>query len=113
MRTLEEYAKIVLENSGSPHELAELQVEMAAKYALLTEGYKPIKVAKAGYWSQKYQVPEGEKPLSDRYLETQWEASELGMKEIKLKMELEGLDRLISACKAVQFEAMREAKNQL
>lgn len=111
MKTLKEYADLVLAHKNDPHTLAELQVEMAVKGAYLSEKYKPIKVAKAAYWQKKYEVNQGEKPLSETYLETQWEASKEGEDEIRLKIELDGLDRLIQACKAVQIEAHREAKN--
>lgn len=111
MKSLKEYADLVLQHRNDPHILADLQVEMSVKSAYLSEKYKPIKVAKAAYWQTKYQVKEGEKPKSDRYMDTQWEAGDLGLEEIRLKLELEGLDRLISACKSVQIEAAREARN--
>lgn len=111
LKTLREYADEVYENRGNPHLLADLQVEMACKCAYLSEKFKPIKVAKAAYWQGKYIVKEGEKPKSDTYMETQWGASPLGIDEIKLKIELEGLDRLISACKSIQVDAAREARN--
>lgn len=109
-RPLEEYADLIFDHRNDPHTLADLSVEMAVKIAYLTEGYKPIKLAKAAFWKQKYK---GEKPLSEVYLETQWEVSEAGQTELKMKLEIEGLDRLIAACKAVAIEAVREAKNQL
>lgn len=111
MKTLKEYADLVLLNRNNPHELADLGVEMAAKCAYLSEKYKPIKVAKAAYWQKKYEVEEGKKPLSENYMETQWEASDLGVEEMRLKLEVEGLDRLIAACKSIQVEAAREARN--
>jgi hypothetical protein len=107
-RPLEEYADLIFDHRNDPHTLADLSVEMAAKIAYLTEGYKPIKLAKAAYWLKKYT---GDKPLSEVYLETQWEASEIGQKELKMKLEIEGLDRLIAACKSVAIEAAREARN--
>lgn len=110
-KSLEEYADLIFDHRNDPHTLADLSVEMASKCAYLTEGYKPIKLAKAAYWQKKYEVDEGKKPLSENFMETQWEASELGQKELKLKLEIEGLDRLIAACKAVAIEAAREAKN--
>jgi len=111
MKTLKEYADLVLQNRNNPHELSDISVEMAAKCAYLSERYKPIKVAKAAYWQKKYEVEEGKKPLSENYMETQWEASELGLEEIRMKIEIEGLDRLIAACKSVAIEAAREARN--
>lgn len=109
--SLNEYANLVLKNRSNPHVLADLQLEMAVKAAYVSEGYKPIKVKKAVYWQKKYDVDEGKKPLSENYMETQWEASELGLKEIRMKIELDGLDRLIQACKSIQFDASREARN--
>lgn len=111
LRTLKEYAELVLQHRDNPHELVDLSVEMAAKIAYLSERYKPIKVAKAAHWMTKYNVDEGKRPLTENYMETQWEASKLGLEEIRLKLEVEGLDRLIAACKAVAIEASREARN--
>lgn len=108
MKTLVEYAQAVLDHKDDPHTLAELHVEMAVKAAYLSERYKPIKLAKAAFWQQKYA---SEKPLSETYLETQWDVTKEGEEEIRLKIELDGLDRLIAACKSVAIEAAREAKN--
>lgn len=111
LKSLKEYADLVLENRNDAHMLADLQVEMSVQYSYLSEKWKPIKVAKAAYWQSKYNVKPGEKPKSETYMETQWEASNLGLEEIRLKLELDGLDRLIAACKSVQFDAAREARN--
>lgn len=110
-RSLEEYADLIFDHRDDPHTLADLSVEMAVKIAYLTGGYKPIKLAKAKHWEEKYNVDPGERPHSDTYMQTQWEVSKEGQEEIRMKLEIEGLDRLIAACKAVAIEAAREAKS--
>lgn len=107
-KPLEEYADIIFDHRNDPHTLAELALEMSVKCAYIAEGYKPIKLAKATYWKSKYQ---DEKPKSETFMETQWDVSDMGLKEIRMKIEIEGLDRLIQACKSMQIEHAREAKN--
>lgn len=109
-KTLEEYADLIYDHREDTHTLANLSVEMAVKIAYLTGGFKPIKVAKSLFWQQKYNVDPGEKPRSEVYLQTQWEAGKEGQEETRIKLEIEGLDRLIAACKSMQVEAAREAR---
>ena len=96
IKTLNEYAVLIRENKNSPHILAELQIDCAAKFAFLADIAKDLQLEKAAFWSKKF---EGEKPLSDAHLEHQWRLTEGGKKEIKMKYELKGLEHLMAAIK--------------
>lgn len=109
LKTLQEYAEFVLQHRDHPHTLADINLEMAAKYAFVAGTSKPVKLKKAEYWQKKYT---GTKPLSDVYLKTQWENTPDGIEEIKIKIELDGLEKLMSGVKSYLVQASIEAKSQ-
>lgn len=111
IRTLNEYANLILKYIHSPAALNDLQIEMAAKWVFVSEGNKTIKVRKAAYWQKKYDVEPGKKPLSEAFLETQWDASEDGIEETRRKIEMDGLDKLIKACQSALVNAAVDARN--
>lgn len=97
MQTLKEYAEQILANKNNPQMLAELHIELAGKYAFIAEIMKDIQIEKAVFWGIKF---EGDKPLSDAYIEAKWLQEEGGQKELKLKYEMKGLEKLMSAIKS-------------
>lgn len=110
MQTLNEYANLVLSHRDQPHYLADLQIEISVKYAYLAELYKPIRLKRAEFWQQKYQ---SEKPKSDTYLKTQWEATKEGQEELRLKIELDSLKNLMSAIKTYIVQCATEQKHNI
>lgn len=96
MRTLQEFANEVQANKHNPEKLADLQLDMASKYSMLADVLKDIKLEKAEFWQIKYAE---DKPLSDTKLEARWLITEGGKKEIRLKLEMNSLDKLMSAIK--------------
>lgn len=109
MKTLQEYANEVRANKNNPSMLADLHIEIAAKYAFLADIFKDIQIERAEFWQQKFS---GEKPLSDTYLETKWRLQEGGKKEMRLKLELKSLQNLMGAIKTSSVVNSIEAKNQ-
>jgi len=109
MKSLTEYATLVQENKNNPSFLSDLHLELAAKYAFLSETAKDIVVEKAEFWNMKFA---GEKPLSDTHIETKWNQTETGKKELRLKYELKALEKLMSAIKSSIVVSSVEAKNQ-
>ena len=108
-RSLAEYAKLILENKSNPQMLAELHIEIAAKYAFLADIAKDLQIERAKFWEKKF---EGEKSLSDTALEAKWKLTEGGQKEIRMKYELKSLQNLMGAIKTASVVNSIEAKNQ-
>ena len=96
MRTLQEFANEVQANKHNPEKLADLHLDMAAKYSMLADVLKDIKLEKAEYWQIKFA---GDKPLSDTSVEAKWLVTEGGKKEMRLKLEMNSLDKLMGAIK--------------
>ena len=107
MKTLQEYAKEVLENKNNPHVLADLNIEIAAKNAFLADIFKDVQIEKAQFWQQKFLEA---KPLSDTFLEHKWRVTEGGEKELRLKLELKSLQNLMAAIKTSSVVNAIEAK---
>ena len=96
IKTLQEYADLILKHKNNPHELALLHIEIAAKYAYLADIAKDLQIERAVYWQKKFA---GEKTISDATLENQWRLTEGGGKEIRMKHELKALQNLMGAIK--------------
>lgn len=94
MKTLKEYAEAVISNKNNPHALAEMILEMSAKYAFVTERMKELAV-KHNIFYQERKI--GEKPPSDKAIELEWHASEDGNEELRAKYELKALEKLQSS----------------
>lgn len=109
IKTLEEYAQDVRANKNNPHVLADIHIDLAAKYAFLAEIVKDLQIEKADFWGQKFTGP---KSLSDTFLEYKWRSTEGGKKELRLKYELKGLEKLMNAIKTSSVVNAIEAKNQ-
>lgn len=108
MKTLQQYANEVMLHKNDPHVLADLNVEIAVKYAFLADIFKEIQIEKAVFWQQKFSE---EKPLSDTFLEHKWRITEGGNKELRLKLELKSLQNLMGAIKTSSVVVAIEAKN--
>jgi len=108
MKTLTQLAQELQRLGGNPNALAELDREIAGKYAFLSEKMKDIQVKKAVFWNMKFA---GEKTLSDTYIETKWLQEDDGKDDLKLKYELKGLERLTMAIKNSIVVASIESRN--
>lgn len=97
MKTLSQYAQEVLINKNSPQKLAELHIELATKFAFLSDIAKDLQIERAVFWQIK---EAGDKPLSDTVVEARWRVTEGGKKEIRLKFEMKSIEKLCSAIKS-------------
>ena len=75
LKSITEYARQIRLHKNSPSELAEIHIDLAAKYAFISEIFKDLQIEKAQFWQQKF---EKEKPLSDTFLEAKWRLTEGG-----------------------------------
>ena len=107
--TLTEYASKVLAHKNDPHTLADLQIELAVKYAFISEIFKDLQLEKAMFETNVKFA--GEKPLSDTAVESKWKITEGGSKEIKAKYELRAIEKLLSAIKSSIVVSSNEARN--
>jgi hypothetical protein len=108
MKTLTQFAEEIYKHKNNPSVLAELHIELATKFAYLSEIMKDLQIKKAMFWQIKF---EPEKPLSDTYIEAKWRVEEEGQKELKLKYEMKALEKLMSAIKSSIVVNSLEAKN--
>ena len=112
--SLTEYANAIMENKSNPNALADLDLELAAKYAMMSEIIKDLKIEAAKFWDIKIFEEDGEtkrdKDLSDKYVEVLWRGTESGQKEIRLKYELDALEKLMSAIKTSSVVNAIQAK---
>lgn len=110
IKTLTEYANDILLHKNDPHLLADIHLELAAKYAMISDIVKDLDIEKAVFEDKtKYS---GDKPLSDKAVNSKWKITEGGIKEIRLDRELEALEKLMSAIKSSIVVSSVEAKNQ-
>ena len=109
MKTIKEYADLIMEYKTSPPHLADIMLEMSAKYGMMSEIAKDLQLEKAEFETNiKFK---GDKPLSDRAVESQWLMTEGGKKEIRLKYELRALEKMMSAIKSSSVISSQEARN--
>lgn len=88
--------------------LAGIHTDIAAKFAFICEMQKDLKIKKAEFWGKKF---DGDKPLSDTYLEAQWNLTKEGKEELKIKYEMIGLEKHENAIKSALIAASLEARN--
>ena len=114
LKTIKEYADEVLLYKNSPQKLAEIHLEIAAKYAMMSDIIKDIKIEAAKFWDIKIFEEDGktkrDKDLSDKYVEVLWRRTEGGQKEIRLKYEMDGLEKLMGAIKTSSVVSAIEAR---
>lgn len=117
IKSLKQFAEEVVKYKNSPQMLAELHLYMAAKYAMLADILKDLKVEEAKFWDIKSFEEDGktkrDKNLSDRYVEMLWRRTEGGQKEIRLKYECDGLEKLMAAIKTSSVVSAIEARGSM
>jgi hypothetical protein len=114
-KTLNEFATEIYKNKNSPGFLADIGVELSAKYGTLSEKMKDNQLEKAQFWTKKIQDDDGtirEKPLSDKHVEMMWIHDGKGEEEIRLKYEMKALEKMMSAIKNNIVVSTVEARNQ-
>lgn len=110
MKTVTEYAKDMMKYKDSPDALVKLKIECAQNLVtLLDTQYKPVKLQKAVFWNMKDNycnvtedgkvevLEKREKPLSDTMVESMWNITPGGDKEIRLDITMKGYKIIIDA----------------
>lgn len=90
----------------NPARLAELRVILSAKYAEASNELEKILLSKPSIWNE---LRKDQK--SDTATERQWEASEYGLGELKWKMTLKKIEKMMSAAKTMIDVRTNEARN--
>jgi len=102
----EVYADI-LRGNVPPPQLAEYLIYLAGEYSYWTDEYAQLLVEKPAIWNEL------RKGLgSDKAAERAYDATERGAKEIKLRMRLKALEKLMSAIKTSLRVKEVESRNQ-
>lgn len=85
-----------LKNDGlSPRELSNIKVRLAAEYAYLSGQLQTVFTLKAERW-EKFR----EQCTSDTQAERKWEKTESGLAEMRLKLTMKSIEKLLSAISA-------------
>ena len=91
---------------NTPHEIAEKRMELSALFANATEQLKNILTFKPAVWSE---LRKGVK--SDKAADRMCEASEDGIKEMRLRLSMKSMEKEMSACRTMLEVLTIEAKN--
>lgn len=91
----------------SPREIAERRVELSAEYSQCADELADILEIKSTAW-----LAMRENHKSDKATDMAWNATELGIKEMRLKLRMKGLEKKLSAAKTYIDIANGEARNQ-
>lgn len=103
---LHEIERELLTPDLPPGRLAELLVLLSAKYAEATNRLEEILFAKPALWNGMRADFK-----SDTACERAWEATEMGLQELKWKMTLKKIEKMMSACKTMIQVRTNEAHN--
>ena len=106
--TLTEYAQKIRDNKNNPHYLADLNLDIAADYAFISDIMKNLQLEKAVFENNTKFA--GEKSLSDSAVESKWRITEGGKKEVHLKYEMKGMEKLMNAIKTSSVVNAIEAR---
>lgn len=90
----------------TPQEIAERRVELSAEYGQKSERLKEILEVKATGWKELREAHKSNKDATDA-----WEASELGIEEMKLKIDLKVIEKKMSAARTYLEVMSGEARN--
>ena len=92
--------------SRNPHEIAERRIELSAEYGAKGERLKEILEIKATTWKT---IRENTK--SDKSADREWDSTEFGIEEMKLKIDMKTIEKKLSASRTYLEVLTGEAKN--
>lgn len=93
----------------TPHQLAAERVEVSALYAEASRQLEEILERKPAIWSE---IRSKEDVTSDAQAERQWDATEDGINEMKLKMKMKRMEKRMSAISTMLRVYEAEGRNQ-
>lgn len=91
----------------TPREIAERRIELSAEYGQKSDRLKEILEIKATQW-----LTIRERSKSDKSADMEWQSTDFGIEEMKLKMDLKTLEKKMSAARTYLEVMDGEAKNQ-
>lgn len=92
---------------NNPHQLAERRHELSVLYARASEQLGTILSEKPREWLKIRQDTK-----SDKSADLEWDASEVGKEEIRLRYLLKGMEKEISGIKTLLDVLSNESRNQ-
>lgn len=92
----------------TPNEIAERRVELSAEYSKCADELADILEVKATAWLG---IRGREEIKSDTRADKEWDATELGIQEMRLRLRMKGLEKKLSAAKSYLDVANNEARN--
>lgn len=107
MKTITELSEQILKSKDHPRSLSKLLMEMATKYAMVSDIYKDLRMAKNVFWQENKK-----EKVSDKAVEISWHCTEEGEKELRATMELKSLEKLMSSVKSYLRVLENESRNQ-
>lgn len=111
MKTLEQLAKLMQDNTGNPHELSKLHMEIAGDYMSLSSLLIPIQETKPQKWIAIKKSGD-DKMLSDKLTEMSWRITDEGKLEHSIELKMKALEKAMASLKNNQFVLNQEARNQ-
>lgn len=90
----------------TPRELAEQRQFLAAEFGLATEELSRILAQKPAIWTELRAACN-----SDKAADRTWESTDLGLREMQLRLLLKALEKKMSAARTSLEVAMGEARN--
>lgn len=91
----------------TPGELAEFRVQLAGLYAHASGLIEVILMRKPAIWNE---MRKGHK--SDKSADREYEATQDGLDEVRLRLVMKRIEKMISSCKTAIDVATGEARNQ-
>ena len=91
----------------TPHQLAERRIELSAEYAKHSEDLSHVLEQKPSLWMQIR-----ERHKSDKAADREWDASPLGLDEMKLRLKMKAIEKKLSAARTMLEVLEGESKNQ-
>jgi len=89
-----------------PHQASELRSKLAGEYSFISGQLQVIYAHKPKTWMQMRA-----NKSSDKQADQEWEASDDGINEVGLKMQLKAVEKMMSALKTIIEVQMNERNN--
>ena len=106
MHTVLSIAERIQKGVIPPQELSDFRMWLGAEYAFVGQKLTDILVKKPALWGELRRQTK-----SDTSAERAWQATEMGMQETRLRMELKTIEKLIGAVSSALRILENEARN--
>jgi len=113
-KTINSFVEAIQASRDQPHALADLQLDMSIKYAVVADIYKGLRLSKNQFWQEKkvlHLVNGKMKSRSDKDIEIEWNCTPHGNKEMRATIELRTLEKLMGSIKTFLRVLENESHN--